>query len=419
VGRQALDVIAPTRASFARLTSRLAENARRAEELGLSEEQLSIVRLSAQVQLQGFIAGLSESIPNLRDQLFGSAEAADEAGEAVRRSVDNMRSAMLSAIDSIRQALDQQLVGPNSSLTNRERLTEIESQLRQAAAAALGGDANAARQVSGLFNQAIQQGAAFFGTSTDAFADFEARIRGIAGNVAENAPIPPEQEIAANTQQVARNTQEIELSAFEQIQLATQLVDQIGLLSELTEQNPSSIGEEFGIPIAKLIEILTGEVPDLTGDALAGFFDELVNETNASLNELARLEEIGLGELDAANETNRILNLILSELDGPSIVIDPGDINNPGGVTPLPGPPGDGKFQPTPGPGVQMVSSDSALAAEVRALREEVKAGNQDRRTGVELTVEELAALRQMAAEQRRQNRTDVLRPTINRRSLA
>jgi hypothetical protein len=409
VGRQALDVIAPTRASFARLTSRLAENARRAEELGLSEEQLNIVRLSAQVQLQGFIASLSESIPNLRDQLFGSAEAADEAGEAVRRSVGNMRQAMLSAIDSIQQALDQQLVGPNSSLTNRERLTEIESQLRQAAAAALGGDADAARQVSGLFNQAIQQGAAFFGTSTDAFADFEARIRGIAGNVAANAPIPPEQETAANTRQVARNTQEIERSAFEQLQLATQLIDQIGLLSELTEREPSAIGEEFDIPIQDLIEILTGEVPDLTGDALAQYFNDLVAETNATLNEFARLEQIGLDEITETQETNRILNSILGALGGEN-----GFNVSDTGPAPLPGPPGDGKFNPGPSDPVVTgtTSIGSELVNEVRLLRAETEKANRDRRTGTELTAEELAAVRNLLVTAERRSRFDSLRRT-------
>lgn len=415
VAGQALSVIAPARAEFASLARQLAENERRAAELGLSERQLQIVRLSSQIQLQQFIASLSESIASLATQLFGTNEGVNAATTEIRRNVENMRDAWLSAIDDIRSALDAQLLGPNSSLTPAQQLAEAQAQFDAALAAAQAGDLAAAQALPQLFNQLLSLGAGFFGTSTTDFQLLESALRAALENA--NLPVPPaspEQQTASNTAATATAAQGIELSAFEQIALATQLIDQIGLLSQLTEQSPSEIGAQFGLPIADLIQILTGEVPDLTGEALSGFFDELVAETNATLNELAQLEAISADQLETQNIIAEIASQQLAELKKIIIQLDRqfagvpefatgGPISNTGLATVH-----SGEFVVPRG---GALVSDGGQAEILERIDGRLAVANSDRRRAAELSVEELATVRSLIAQQARKQRTDALRP--------
>jgi len=102
-------------------------------------------------------------------------ELADVRGESLDRLADDWQR----VVDDIRGALNNQLVSGPSSLTPIERLNAAELQLRQAAAAAQGGDLQAGQQVAGLFQQAINLGAGVFGSATEQFAAFEADLRGL------------------------------------------------------------------------------------------------------------------------------------------------------------------------------------------------------------------------------------------------
>jgi len=289
-----LAILSPFRAEWAELSQSLAETELRAKALGATEQQLIAIRAAAEVQQRAFVASLTESITSLVSNLFGAGTQAAQSfantANSVAGAANNFRDQWLSVIDSISDALDNQLLG-TSTLTAEERQAESVNQFNAALAAAQGGDLGAAQSLAGLFNQAIREGASFFGSTTTDFADLEAQLRSALENA--DLPIPPESpdvQTAINTANTAASTASIEMSAFEQLQQASQLLDQIGLLAEITGRAPSDIGAEFGIPIADLINILTGTVPDLTGDALAGYFDNLVEETSAQLNELAQLE---------------------------------------------------------------------------------------------------------------------------------
>lgn len=312
VGLEALQVIAPARAEYAELARSIEQTTQRAIELGATEEQLNFIRQASEIRLRGFIASLSESIAALTEQLFGAGPQIDALGGTLNvaaNAAGNFRDQWLSAIDAIGAALDSQLLGPNSSLTAQERQQESLRQFNEALAAAQAGDLGAAQALPQLFQQAIAQGASFFGSTTDEFAALEEQLR----NALESAdlPVPPDSpdvQIATNTAATASTVQQIEQTALQQLTAATQLIDQLGLLAELTGESPSEIGREFGIPIAELIGILTGEVPDLTGDALAQYFDELVAETNEQLNELAALEQINQVQLDTLIDIRSILS---------------------------------------------------------------------------------------------------------------
>jgi len=421
-----LQSIAPARLEFLRLTERI-------DALSESEKNLSVARLAAEVQIQGFIASLRQSIPTLIEQFTGGTE---QAARDIQRSVGNLRDAWLGAVDSIRAALDQQLVGNNSSLTNRERLTEIQSQLMDAAAAARGGDLGAAQSIPALFNEAIAQGAQFFGTATDDFASFEAQLRALLEGVADNATIPPEQQTAANTAAIAESSQQVERTAFEQLQLALQLIDQIDLLSQLTGETPSAIGEEFGAPIAELIRTLTGEVPDLTGDALSGFFNDLVAETGAQLDEMAQIEAINRDQLDIQTQIRDVLAGGFSNLAGAfsqfsDVIVEGtgqigGDVDFGSGLPAFAnGGPVDstgaalvhsGEFVvPSGGALVSRSGEDTALLKRAVSALEQA---NSDRRSGVELTVAELESLKRMALERERVERGEASRRPSRRREL-
>ena len=311
VGREALSVIAPARAEYADLADSIQANIDRARELGATEQQLDFIRQASEIRIRGFIASLSESIASLTEQLFGAGPQIDALGGTLNvaaNAAGNFRDQWLSAIDAIGDALDSQLLGPNSTLTAQERQQESVSQFFEALSAAQGGDLGAAQSLPQLFQQALAEGASFFGSTTSDFAALEQQLR----NALENADLPvppagPDVQTAQNTLATSQAVQQVEQTALQQLTAATQLIDQIGLLASLTDQTPAEIGAEFGIPIAELIGILTGEVPDLTGDALAQYFDELVAETNEQLNELAQLESLNVTQVDLLTDIRDLL----------------------------------------------------------------------------------------------------------------
>ena len=313
---------------------------------------------------------------------------------------------------------------------------------------ALSGDVGAAQQVSQLFQQAIAQGASFFGSTTDDFANFEQRLRELVGSVPGNVTIPPEQQTAANTQRIADSAQVREQSDLERLQAAINIVDTLGILSEITGTLPSEISDR--LPIAGIIEALTGEVPDLTGEALSGFFDELVFETNQQLNELGRIEQVQIDQLSVMGDANEILRGIFDRIGGlvngmeqfAGAVTEAsgtigGDVNfGPGGGGPALA---DGGIVTGPtraligeaGPEaviplqrgtikVQDPATESRLARieqTLTAVNQALLAGNTDRRTTAELIVERQDQSLQIQNRKLRTDKADVLRPANSTRA--
>lgn len=328
-GAAGVSAIDPMRAEFIRMASAMAGTMQAAIELGATEEQLAMLRLSHQFQIAAFADTLSQSIEDLNDRLFGAPEAMQDLSSGIQQAANsarNFRDAWLAVVDQINGALDAQLLN-TSTLTAAERQAESERQFFDALAAAEGGDLNAAQQLTQLFQQAIGEGANFFGTTTSEFAALEDRLR--AALEGADLPIPPEspeRQTAINTAATAQAVQQVELSALEQAMLARQLVSQIDLLAGLQETTPDEIAQRYGVQMAELIGVLTGTVPDLTGDALSGYFNDVVTATGESLNQMAQLESIGLDQLLTQEQ-------ILNELVGLKNLIPYSEtIGGPGGT---------------------------------------------------------------------------------------
>ena len=278
---------------------------------GLKDEEslLFSARQSFNAQLAVLTNQLTTSIQSLNQQLFGSQSATQQVAQTTNQAAsaaNNFRDQWLNAIDAIEDALNNQRFN-NSSLTREERVIESEQQLMQAIAAAQGGDLSAAQNLPALFQQAIGEGATFFGTATDEFAEFEARMR--AALEGADLPVPPESpdvQTAANTQQIAQTAIENQLTALQELQAASALISQMETLSRITGQTPAEIGHEFGVPLGELMGILTGTVPDANADALDQQFNELATNIGEELNELSALEQNTLNMLDELKLLNTL-----------------------------------------------------------------------------------------------------------------
>jgi len=132
-------------------------------------------------------------------------------------------------------------------------------------------------------------------------------------------------QTAQNTLVTSQGVQQLQQTGLQQLTSATQLIDQIGLLADLTGQTPAEIGAEFGIPIAELIEILTGEAPTETAEALRDRFNELATSIGQDLNELAALESIGNFQLIELRSIRELLGGVT--ITKP----DPPDLSKPAG----------------------------------------------------------------------------------------
>jgi len=118
-------------------------------------------------------AALIEAGASLADLIDAERELADIRGEGI----DALTRDWQRAIDGIRNALNSQLLGV-SSLTPQQRFREAREQLFDAAAAAPT-DINAASSLPGLFNQAINEAASFFGTAAPGFISAEREFRSL------------------------------------------------------------------------------------------------------------------------------------------------------------------------------------------------------------------------------------------------
>lgn len=378
-----LAVIDPLRSAHHDLISSYIEARDASIALKQSEREFSLLRMSFNAQLAVLANQLRTSIADLNEQLFGSGNAAQQFGQTLNGAINtagnaanNMRDQWLRAVDAINDALDSQQFN-NSSLTAPERLAEAERQLMEAISAANQGDLGAAQQLPQLFQQAIDQGASFFGTTTADFAEFEARMR--AAMEGADLPVPeasPEVQTAQNTSQIAQTVQQQQMTAVEQLQAATRLISQIQTLAEITGQTPAEIAAEYDVSIAQLIGVLTGEVPDLTGDALDSHFNQLADSIANDLNQLSTLEVINTDQLTVLTD---IRDLIAQE--------EPMQFAGP-----APEPPAFADGGPVPSTGLATVHRGEYVVPQDGAL---VKSGSNDqmerRMMNVEMLLERIA----------------------------
>ena len=296
--QETLDILAPTWGQYNQLSQAIAENLAQARGMANSEQALTAVRRLAQLQTQQFTAQLRASIQDLSDTLFGGgSDPFQDVANSVGQTAQSIGQSITSALEGVRDWLDQQFFDDASSATPAERLAEAQRQFDEAIASAMAGDASAVSDLPDLANQLLGQGASFFGTSADGFMSLEDQVRAAMEGIAGMQAIDTSPPTFSQQQSIVDATQGTQISALEQAQLASQLVQELALLSRITGDSPSEIGAEFGIPIDQLIAAVTGELPDLTGDALSTYFDDLVSNVSDELSVLMDMQAVQDAEL--------------------------------------------------------------------------------------------------------------------------
>jgi len=315
---QVISTIAPMWAEFARLSQQAAQAMETLRGLGATREQLMIVERMHQIQLQAFASQLEASIKSLAERLFGVSQSIDSSaqsiGNSVGQSVNNIREQMIRGIEAIDAWLESSLLSNISPLVPQSRLNEAERQFNEAFAAALGGDLDALADLPSLADTFLSEAAGFFGTSTSDFDTIWRQVRDAMEQVAGLDVPDPVQETAANTSAIAASASSIQISAAEQAFLASQLVQQIALLSQLTEETPAEVGKRFDIPLGDLIEKLTGEHPGLVGEALEEHFNELVSGVQSEMEALLLIADVEGLQLDALWTINTTISGLADSL---------------------------------------------------------------------------------------------------------
>lgn len=266
------------------------------ERLGGSEADLALARERYRLRIDALEATLRSSLIDSIAEFTGQADQAfDLLGNRVQQTAAQMGEDFSRAFEGVQRWLDRQLLSNLSTLTPTERLGEARGQFDAAMAAIMAGDFSRVGDMAGLADQVLREGASYWGTSTDDYATLEAQIRAAMQQIADMAPAgSAEPPTFAQTQAIVSATESTERSAADQLRTAARIVDELAVLAGITERSPAELLAELGggDTMADIIQALTGELPDLTGDALAEYFDELVAEQDLQLEALGTIESL-------------------------------------------------------------------------------------------------------------------------------
>lgn len=330
IQNEILQLISPAYAEYNKLAVSMANQINLLNELDASEQQLNRARYLHRLQVEEYTNGLRASIADLNEELFNSSQETSSSfnsmSNSVGSSMNSVRDSIINAIESVENWLDSSLLSNVSPLTPTERINEAERQFNEVVQRALTGDVDAIRNAQGMADQFINEAAGYYGTSTSQYQSVFDRVRDAMESIAGIDVGPAQQEptfeqisnVEANTESTAR-------TALEEARLAGRLVDQIAILSRLTGDSPSKIGEEFGIPIGELIGKLTGEVPQLTGDALAEYFNNIVYSIDDEMQTLLDIQAIEESMLDSLIRIEGLLGGDFSNLPEDDSVFGPKD----------------------------------------------------------------------------------------------
>lgn len=294
VSQEMLELISPTRAEFARLTSGFQEQISAAQELGASEEQLGQIRSLQLMQVKRFTADLQISILRLKEDLFGTNDQFEQVGDTISNVADRINRSIVRALESVDDWLASSNISSVSPLTPQQRLETAESGFRSAFESAMAGDLESLESLPELADAFIGEAADFFGTSNQEFVSLFNSVRrmmGQASNLEPDEIRPPTADqvddvitgVGNVNSSVNETTSEIanlerELQAFE-------LSDEIGTLAAITGRQPAEIARELGFSgqnMREILQLLGVDIPELTGAALDGKFNDVVGAIGAT-----------------------------------------------------------------------------------------------------------------------------------------
>lgn len=282
----------------------------RAKELGATEEQLAIIRRRHQLQIQQLTAELRASIADLTAQIFGGGDSLFEATNSFAGATSQVASAAqdLSGVaDSLRATADGLLTNAATSpFDATERRDILEAQFEAALAARDFGRANS---LAGQLAAAIREVGSSSSDADQRILVLRQQLLSAADSIGESGP--PTRNQVSNIVDFSRD---IASQAFEQTQLAAQLVERIGFLSDLTRQSGLDFINEYGIPLNNLVEILGIDLQNLNADttsALGG----LAESFNISIADLTNELGVNIGLLtDATSILNDSLEAAIDRL---------------------------------------------------------------------------------------------------------
>lgn len=294
VSQDMLELISPTRAEFARLTSGFEDQISAAKELGASEEQLSQIRALQLMQVKRFTADLQISILRLKEDLFGTNDQVQEVGNNISRVADQINRSIIRALQSVDDWLVSSNLSSVSPLTPQQRLETAESGFRSAFESAMAGDLESLEALPELADAFIGEAADFFGTSNQEFVSLFNSVRRMMGQASELNPEeikpPTAEQIDSLISRVGDvdnsvNATSSEIQKLERQLQAFELADEIGTLAAITQKQPSEIARELGFSgenMREILELLGVDIPELTGQALDGKFNEVVGAIGAT-----------------------------------------------------------------------------------------------------------------------------------------
>jgi len=395
----------PLRASFRELRTEISDLEAEARELGASEAQLGRIRQLEILRQREILDQAEARLADLAAAFLGDTQqtAAAETSriEDVQARMEERYRREIAALERIGELVDSLLLSNVSPLTPREQEAEARRQLNEAFAAAEAGDIDALESLPGLVNQFLE----ILNTNTGGVGSFPAEFQAVLDRLAsleaqgpQTRPPGQRPPTAADVSSAAGDIT-AGLESLEQAQLASEIIDVIGLLAQRTDESPSEIADRLGLPLDALIEAVSGELPAATGEALRSFFDELVIEADRQLSELAGIQETLTAEAAVRELIADLTQESLSELRKITALLEQlGSI--PIGDDPVEGPavPGfaaggfasglvrtgeQGRELILPNPVTEFFvrngiplrteSADGALLDEIRALRQDVQ----------------------------------------------
>jgi len=354
IRRETAAIVSPTRAAFDELSNALRDNNAAAGQLADTEEALTVVRENAIARLGAFLFDATESLlENTLAILERDQESTNQQIQNIRRvgqASENRYREEVSALDAIADLVDNLRIGSLSPFAPLDREDEARRQLDELFAAADGGDIDALQDLPGAvqaFLQILQNNTGGVGRFPAEFEAVLARLEAIQD--AGPSTRPPtavdiqqiQQTNQAGFQTVDDNLSELResLEALREEQQNLEVLEQFRIIAGTLNESPSELAARLGVPLEDLILAITGELPDLTGEALEGFFDELVASTEGTNSELEALETIGI-------ETNEILeqvrDLLADIASNTTLLPDEGD--QQAGPAPTPPPFAEGGF---------------------------------------------------------------------------
>jgi hypothetical protein len=431
------------RVALRELGQDMAELRARAIELGASEEQLGRIRQLEILRQNAILADAQARLVDLAATFLGTTEQAAAAETSrindIRERMEERYRREVAALERIGELVDSLLLSSLSPLTPREQEAEARRQLNAAFAAAEAGDIDALESLPGLVQQFLQ----ILQTNTGGVGAFPAEFQAVLDRLASieaDGPQtrPPSQRppTAADVDSAAGSIT-AGLEALERAQLASQIIDIMGFVAQRTGETPSEIADRLGLPLDDLIEAVSGELPEATGEALRSFFDELVLEADRQLSELVGIQETLTADAAVRERISNLTKDSLAELRKITALLEAAAIA-PGFIPEQPGPtsvPGfaDGGFAsglimtgergrelvlPNPvteffvrnGIPIQPSSgvADRQLVEEIRGLRADIQAGNVERSrqsTILQVGNRNLAAAINSAKSERDRNR--------------